>query len=111
FRPPPSPNLTRRARDGLGKRIRRRQSAQLNFFLPELDDAGRVIEQDLDRREQLIGAERLAEHDRPAESGWQSLSAVSGHECERTIFPCQQGRKLIDRLANEIDVEQNRVAV
>ena len=103
--------MTRRARYDLGKRRRRRQSAQLDFFLPELDDAGRLIEQDFDRREQLIGAERLAEHDRPAESGWQSLSSVSGHECERTVFPSQQGRKLIDRLAREIDVEQNRVAV
>src|SRR6266487_5773171 len=91
--PPPLPDLTRRARDDLGKRSRRWQSAQLDFFLPELDDAGRLVEQDFDRGQQLIGAERLAEHDGPAEAGRQSLSSVSGHECERTVFWSQTGTR------------------
>src|SRR5262249_48604654 len=85
------------------------RSARL--FVPELDDAGRLIEQDFDRRAQLVGAERLAEDDRPAEPGRQSVPSVSGNECERTVFPCAQGRKVVDRLACEIDVEQGRVAV
>src|SRR5262245_17048148 len=95
-------------------RIRPQASSTLRSarpFLPELDDAARLVEQDFDRREQLIGAEGLAEHDCPAESRRQRLPPVSGDECERTVFPCQQGRKLVDRLAGEIDVDESRVAV
>src|SRR5258705_8944594 len=81
----------------------------LDFFLPQRHDAGRLIEQYLDCREQLIGAERLGKHDSAAEPGRQRLSTVTGDECERAIFLCQQGDKFIDRLTCEVDVEERGI--
>src|SRR5262249_56339255 len=41
---------------------------RLGFFLPELDDAGRLVEHDFDRPDQLTVTKALPPHDRAAES-------------------------------------------
>src|SRR5436190_23687152 len=88
---------------GLGRRTRR--------LVPQLHDAGRLIEQHLRRREQLIRAERFAEDDGAAESTRQSVSPIARDERKRTIFLCQQGCKFVDGLALEIDVDEGCVVV
>src|SRR5216684_337588 len=73
--------------------------------------AASLVEQDLDHGLEMLLVERLAEHQRLAETGGQAFAAIAGDERERDVAPRQREGELVGRAAGEIGVEQRGVAV